>query len=207
MVGGIPIKEKVIKAKHLILFLIFYTISPFTQAGFLLQWSFLYNTILPITASPEVDTYTYSRMHNSIFVGASVGQSAKFHLGPTYHLWNKSYKASSSATEKTISLTDFGACVVYFFDMAKRWKLELAYYPKVSGTRTNTDNTEENITGSGFKAGFGYRRRVTRYLTFGFTLFYQSSSIESKIISSTETKLTDSYSGIVPMFEFSLGSK
>ena len=176
-------------------------------AGFIAQWSFFYNTIFPLTESPVVNSYSYSKMDNAIFAGASIGRSSKLYLGPSYHIWNNSYQPSSSDTERTLSFSNFGASLLYFFDIKKRWKLELNYSPSVSGIRKLASGTEETLTGTSYRAGFGYHRDITKYFVLGFTVYYQSITMSDKVVGSTETKITDSYSGILPMVELSFRTR
>ena len=176
-------------------------------AGFIAQWSFFYNTIFPLTESPVVNSYSYSKMDNAIFAGASIGRSSKLYLGPSYHIWNNSYQPSSSDTERTLSFSNFGASLLYFFDIKKRWKLELNYSPSVSGIRKLASGTEETLTGTSYRVGFGYHRDITKYFVLGFTVYYQSITMSDKVVGSTETKITDSYSGILPMVELSFRTR
>ena len=48
--------------------LILILIPKLTFAGFIGQWSFFYNTIFPLSESPVVNSYSYSKMDNAILV-------------------------------------------------------------------------------------------------------------------------------------------
>jgi len=197
--------KKVSKFRYL--FFVIILIPKLSIAGFITQWSFFYNTIFPLTENPVVNSYAYSKMDNAIFAGASIGRSAKLFLGPSYHLWNNSYQPSSSDTARTLSFTNFGASLLYFFDIKKRWKLELNYSPSVNGTRVLANGTEEILTGNSYRVGFGYHRHFSKLFVLGFTVYYHSISITDKVIGTTETKITDTYSGVLPMVELSFRTK
>ena len=181
--------------KYLCLFLVIVSISAKTHAAMLFQYSMFYNTY-----SDDVENFSYSRMNNGLFVGASLGRGVRFFLGPSYHLWSKSHQADAGSTASEASFSEFGATLITYLDQAGNWKFELTYNPMVKGERTTT-GTPIKLDGSGYRASIGYQLKLSGKLYLGASLNYHSVGISSEIESNTETEATTSYSNITPTLE------
>ncbi|MBI2520586.1 MAG: outer membrane beta-barrel protein [Bdellovibrio sp.] len=166
---------------------------PGAFAAFCLQYSLLYHTW-----EDDVDQFSYSRMNNAFFVGASFDRNNKLYIGPSYHMIAKTHQAGSGSTESEVSLTAFGASVLYFIDKEFRWKVQLTYDLALSGTRT-VDGTNEDIEGSGYEAGIGFQLPLSRSVWLGATMNYHAFNISESKVDTTATDVSESYTAIVPM--------
>tara|TARA_B100000925_G_scaffold290014_2_gene274212 strand:+ start:4570 stop:5145 length:576 start_codon:yes stop_codon:yes gene_type:complete len=144
----------------------------------------------------------YSRMQGSFFVGAGIGRNAYIILGPSYSLWNKSHKPASSTAEE-VAITEFGATLLIYFSRSKNWKFEVTYCPNITGTRT-TSGTEEDLLGSSYSADFGYHMNLTETFILGASIGYHSTTLSQKIVSNTESTISESYTQIIPKLEVAL---
>jgi hypothetical protein len=144
----------------------------------------------------------YNRMQGSFFVGAGIGRNAYIVLGPSYSLWNKSHTPASAAAEE-VSVTEFGATLLIYFNRSKNWKFEVTYCPNITGTRT-VSGTEENILGSSYTADFGYHMNLTEKFILGASIGYHSTTLSQKIVSNTESTISESYTQIIPKLEVAL---
>lgn len=169
-----------------------------SEAAFTIQYSLFYNTW-----DDDVDDFSYSRMNNAIFVGASFDRKNKLYIGPSYHLYSKTHQEGTGGTPSEFSVSAFGASMVYFFDEGLRWKTQLTYNFAVSGTRTVAGENQE-IEGSGYEAGFGFQQPLTRNFWLGATLNYQSITISEYKVDTTATEGSESYTSIVPMINMNL---
>ncbi len=184
--------------KTITFLLLILIIIPQANAAFIIQHSFFYNS-----DEDDVEDFTYSRMNNLLFMGASLNRNQTFFLGQSVHLISKSHQASSSSEESSLSLTELGPRLIYFLDIERTWSFSLTYNPYARGNRT-IDGTEEDISGSSIIGGFGYQLKLTKTLRLGASLNYYMMSVSSKTVSNTKTEVSESYSTIIPMIDFAL---
>ena len=174
--------------------------SSTANASFMMQYSFLY-----FSDSDDVEEFSYSKMNNMIFVGASIDRSQQIFLGQSIQMWSKSHEVDGGDVSE-ISITELGPRIIYFLDQARRWGFSATYNPYCIGTRT-VAGQEETISGSSYMASMGYQLYVTKTFQMGASINYYGVSISEKSISNTETDVSESYSGIIPMLEFAMKFK
>ena len=145
----------------------------------------------------------FSRMQGTFFVGAGVGRSGYVVLGPSYSLWNETHTPTSGGNAEEASMGEFGATLLIYFNKRKNWKVEITYAPNITGTRT-VSGTEQEVMGSSYMADFGYHMSLTDSFVLGASVGYHSTSLIKKIVSSTETEISETYSQIIPKLEVAL---
>ncbi|HAZ14345.1 MAG: hypothetical protein A2X86_19150 [Bdellovibrionales bacterium GWA2_49_15] len=163
------------------------------SAAFCLQYSLLYDTW-----NDDVDNFSYSRMNNAFYIGASFDRNNQLYIGPSYHLISKSHQEGTGGQASDLSVTAFGASVLYFLDKEFRWKLQLTYNLALSGTRT-VSGTNQEIEGTGYEAGLGFQLPLSRSVWLGATMNYHTMTISEYKVDTTATEVSESYTAIVPM--------
>ena len=165
-----------------------------TLAGVVFQYSGGYTSY-----SNDKDELNFSRMMNAFYLGASVGRKTRFMIGPSYTMWNQSHK-NSSGSESTMTMTEFGATLMIYLNRARNWKFSATYCMSVNGER-KLAATEETLKGNAMRFGFGYHAPITDTFALGLNLGYQITNLTSSITNNTETKISQSYTQILPMLE------
>lgn len=198
-----PLQQEIIW----IMRILFYILCPLlflsndSYAGFFTQYSLGYDSDED-TASNS--TFTYGRMQNMIYVGATIGANQKLVLGWNFYLWNRSQKAGTGTT-KEVSLTELGPRLTYFFNMERNFYLSTAYHPYARGTITGTQT--EEVSGSGYLASIGYQHKASKQIYIGASLNYQATSIDKSTVSQTESTVSYEYNMIYPLIEVSFRFK
>ena len=186
-----------ILSRYLTLFLLFFFFSKGAHATLVFKGSGGYTTF-----DHSESKIAYDRMQGSFFVGAGIGRNAFIVLGPSYSMWNKSHTPSGADAEE-VSITEFGATLLIYFNKSKNWKFEVTYCPNITGTRT-VSGTEEEVLGNSYTADFGYHMNLTENFILGASVGYHSTSLSQKIVSNTESEITESYTQIIPKLEVAL---
>lgn len=164
----------------------------------LIQHAFNYHS-----HSDDVENFSYNRMNNYLFIGASINKSERFFLGQSVHIWNKTHQAGSDGEASTISLTELGPRVVFLIGPLFRWHVSVAYHIYTKGTRS-IEGSSEKISGSAMMGSLGYQIRLSKVFYMGASLHYHSMSITESVEDSEQTDVTNSYTTIIPAIEFSL---
>ena len=198
--------DSIITSSHnrfmkIILIFLFFLTPLVSHSAWTVRYSLFY-----YSWEDDVDNYTASRMNNSLFIGASFDKDQQIFLGPSYQIWSKAHKPNASSTESDLSLTEFGARLVYFFDRAWRWKFSATYNFASSGDRTVSGASQE-VDGSGYQLSLGYSLPVNRNFYVGASLNYHSVGIESSTVNNTKSNVTQTYTTLYPMLEFALRFK
>jgi len=187
------------KKIKLVYALLLLCIPCWSYASFIIQYSNLYHT----WQDDGAENFSYSRMTNGIFIGASFDKGSRLYIGPSYHMYSKSHTAGSGSTASELSVTAFGAEAIFFLDAMYRWKLNLTYNFALSGDRTLA-GVSQKVDGSGYLIGFGYQLPLSKHFWVGGSLSYRSTSISKYTVSTTTTEVTQGYTDITPLLEFSL---
>lgn len=172
-----------------------------TYAGVFAQYSLGHDSDADTVAN---STFTYSRMQNMLYVGATIGADQKLVFGWNFYLWNRSQKAGTGTTQE-VSLTELGPRITYFFNMERNFYISAAYHPYVKGTITGTQN--EEVSGSGYLASMGYQHKASKLIYIGASLNYQATGIDKSTVAQTESTVSYKYNMIYPLIEISFRFK
>ena len=167
-------------------------------AGIVIQYSGGY-----MTFDNSESKIAFTRMNNAGYVGASLGRQAYFFLGPSYQIWSEEHTPTAGGNTEEVSMTEFGATLMVYFNKKQNWKLEATYCPKVSGERT-VSGTEEEISGSSYQVSLGYHAEITERFVLGGKLSYHGINLDQKIVSNTSSEISETYTQIVPKLEIVL---
>jgi hypothetical protein len=171
------------------------------QASFLIDISTNYTS-----DSDDVDNLAFNKMDNRIFLGASLDKKNKFYFGQNAMLLSREFQTAAGTTD-TVSVTEIGPRFQYFFNEGKNVFIAAAWNPYAKGERTRSNTTEE-ISGSSYFVSLGYGIKISRKLNLGASLNYHVLSI-AKVTdtSNVESEVTQAYTSIYPMIEFSFRFK
>ena len=185
---------------RLILFVSLISISQVASAAFYMQYSLNYESD---TDSGEAQEFSYNKMNNSIFFGATLDNTKTFIIGQNLTSWNKTQKKGSSDTESSLNLTEFGPKVLYYFTKYRTWFASVTYNFYVKGT-IDTSGTEVEASGTSIAASLGYHYKITTRLALGASLRYHQTTIANQVEDSTSSDVSKTYTSIYPMFELSV---
>ncbi len=178
-----------------ILFLLFF-ISTSSQAAFVIETMSGYSSSTNKTAT----TTTVSDVHNHFFVGASLGQKQRAYIGQNISLISQSIK---TATENKFSTTELGPKFTYYFSDENVFYVSFAWNPYAKGTRT-TAGIAEDISGWSYMATYGAALKISNSFHLGVSLNYHALNVTEKVNASNVTsKITDSYTSLMPMITLS----
>ncbi|MBL6990084.1 MAG: hypothetical protein ISR65_09915 [Bacteriovoracaceae bacterium] len=155
------------------------------------------------TDDNTTETFAYSKMNNTVFIGAAFDKDGKFLIGQNVTIWNKSQQKGASDTADTISLMELGPRLQWFINAERNFYLAAVWNPYVSGTRV-LGGTSETVTGSSMLFSFGYHLPLSKMFFVGGSLNYHMVSITEATVGTTTTTVADSYTSIVPMLEMSI---
>lgn len=175
---------------------LFYSIP--ALAGFYFQNSTDYST----DSDSSSDKLAFSATKNITFIGGEIGKKKQTIIGQNIGSMSRS-DSIGGAQATSISTLEAGPRLQYFFDEEKTFYLSGAYNIYVKGTRQLAGVSEE-IRGSSYHMAAGYHLKISRSFYLGFSMNYYSLALTSKTVSTTETKISDSYTSIFPALEFSL---
>lgn len=172
--------------------------STSTLAGFYFQNSTNYST----DSDNSTDKLAYSTTKNITFIGGEIGKKKQAIVGQNIGSMTRS-DGIGGASATTITTLEVGPRLQYFFDEPKTFYMSAAYNIYVKGTRQLAGVSEE-IRGSSYHVAAGYHHKISRAFYLGFSMNYYGLALTSKTVSTTETKISDSYTSIFPAIEFSL---
>ncbi|MBT3584128.1 MAG: outer membrane beta-barrel protein [Halobacteriovoraceae bacterium] len=180
----------------------------FASCFFQVQAAFMFNvSTFYFTDSDNAGTtnFSYTRMNNNIFLGASMGKKEQFFFGVSYMMITRSNSNGSDTDE--VSTTEIGPTFLYYFNKDRNWYVSGGWLPFAKGDRTLT-GVSEDIDGSGLHGAFGYQVKFSKHFYLGASINYHSTSITESIDSAnTKSDVSNSYSTIMPMFDLSIRFK
>lgn len=193
---GLTYTYSVSTLKLVILFtLLFSSVS--SWASFLIDVSTNYHS-----DEDDVTTFSYSRLDYRGFLAASLDSKQKFYFGQNVSQFGRDFK-NGSVTGK-YSVLELGPRFQYYFSGERTFFMSAAWNPYVKGSRT-VGTTEEDISGSSYFINLGWQLKLSRSLSIGASLNYHTISITKETdTNNVETDVTDSYTTIYPMLEFSI---
>ena len=168
------------------------------SAGIVIQYSGGY-----MSFDNSESKIAFTRMNNAGYIGASLGRQAYFFLGPSYQMWSESHTPTSGGNTEEVSMTEFGATLMVYFNKNQNWKFEGTFCPKITGTRT-VSGTEEEVSGSSYQVSLGYHAEITERFVLGGKISYHGVNLAQKIVSNTSSEISETYTQIVPKLEIVL---
>jgi hypothetical protein len=181
--------------RHLIFTLLFFA-SAASRAAFLIDVSTNYHS-----DEDDVTTFTYSRFDYRGFLAASLDSKQKFYFGQNVSQFGRDFKNGS--TTGKYSVLELGPRFQYYFSGERTFYMSAAWNPYVKGSRT-VGTTEEDISGSSYFINLGWQLKIGRSFSLGASINYHAISITKETdTNNVETDVTDSYTTIYPMLEFS----
>lgn len=184
----------------ILLFLIIISSAQLADAAFFMQYSLNYESD---TDSGDAQEFTYSKMNNSIFIAATLDPGKLFSIGQNFTIWNKSQSKGSGDTATSLSLTELGPKMLFYFSRNRSWFSSITYNFYVSGSG-ETSGTSVEVTGSSIVAAVGYHYKISRLFALGASLNYHQSTITSQVTDSTTSEVSNVYTSIYPMIEVSI---
>ncbi|MFT6070748.1 MAG: hypothetical protein ACJAT2_000691 [Bacteriovoracaceae bacterium] len=153
--------------------------------------------------SDDVSNFEYSKMDNSLFVGASLTGGGQLYLGWTYMMFSRTFKSDDITNEDEVSTTEMGPKFIWYMNEGKNIFASLNWLPFAKGERKTGGNTED-IDGSALHFALGYQVKISRKFMLGASIGYHSLSINEVVDSSNnQTEPSQSYTSILPMVDFS----
>ncbi len=179
-----------------LLYLIFFLLANIAQARFEIQTSSGYDTY-----SDGKSKNTFSNMTNHLFIGASLDLKQKLLIGNNVSQVSVGLKSSNN---DTFSVLEVGPKILYYFDEDYLFYTAIAWNPYVKGDRKVAGAASETISGWGYLATFGASMKINRNFAMGFSINYHAISINESVVDTTASEVSESYSTIMPMINFTL---
>lgn len=181
--------------RTLIIFILFLTSS--AHARLLINYDLNYS-------SEETDSNNVkgekSRIFHKIYIGGSLNDRKTFFFGWNINSWSSEGKNGSTETE--YSMLEMGPKLLWFLNDNYNWYITGEWNPYARGDR-KIGTTNEDISGSSYGAGIGYRFRLSRFMGLGAGIHYQTTKIDEAKVGSNERNVSDSVGHIMPMLELS----
>lgn len=184
--------------KRIVLVLLFMFIPTIAMPGFIVQESLLYHSW-----SDDVDDFSYNRLNNWLFFGAGLNKNNTFFLGYSYYQWSKEHIKSDGADPSKMSITEFGVQLTWFLGDKANWKISGTYSPYVRGTRTLA-TVDQEIDGKSYIGSFGYQFPIGKTFFIGGSFNYYNLNVSSYTVDDDATEVSETYTDIFPMLEFSM---
>ena len=175
--------------KFFVLFCIFISINSY--ARFEIQTSSSYSSY-----SDGKTKYTFSDMNNYLFIGASLDRGEKLLIGNHLGIYSIALK---SANNDTLSMTEIGPRINYYFNEEHTLYSIIGWNPYAKGKRKAAGGASEDVSGWAYLLAFGGAFKITKGFYLGASINYHALSITESVVSSTSTKVSHSYSDIMPM--------
>lgn len=186
--------------QRLTILLVFLLLSLNAHAAFMFQHSFLY-----YSDSDDAQNVESTRMNNYSFISASLDNMNKFYIGQSIHAWSKTGK-ESNGTEIDMSMLELGPRLLYFFNNERNVHVSFSYNMYAKGTR-KVAGVSQDIEGTSMMGSLGYQLKITKTFYMGASINYYSLTLSEKTVDNTTSKVSDKYTAILPMLEFSLRTK
>lgn len=142
-----------------------------------------------------------SRIYHKIFIGGSLNDRKTFFFGWNINKWSSEGKTGN--TEQEYSMLEMGPKLHWFLNDNYNLYLSAEWNPYAKGDR-KLGNTDEDVSGSSYGVGIGYRFRISRVFGLGASIQYQTTKIDEAKVNSNEKDVSDSVSHIMPMLELSM---
>ena len=141
-----------------------------------------------------------SRVYHKIYIGGSLNDRKTFFFGWNINKWSSEGKSGN--TESEYSMLEMGPKLLWFLNDNYNWFVCAEWNPYAKGDR-KLGATNEDISGSSYGAGIGYRFRISRFIGIGAGLHYQTTKIDEAKVGSNERNVSDSVNHIMPMLTLS----
>lgn len=155
-------------------------------------------------SSEESDSKTAkgekSRVFHKVFVGGSLNDRKTFFFGWNINSWTSEGKTGNSETE--YSMLEMGPKLLWFVNDNYNLYVSAEWNPYARGDR-KVGTQSEDISGSSYGAGIGYRFRLSRFIGLGAGIHYQTTKIDEAKVGSNERNVSDSVSHVMPMLQLS----
>ncbi len=141
-----------------------------------------------------------SRIFHKIYIGGSLNDRKTFFFGWNINSWQSEGK--SGTTENEYKMLEMGPKLLWFLNDNYNWYVSGEWNPYARGDR-KLGTVSEDISGSSYGAGIGYRFRISRFIGLGAGIHYQTTKIDEAKIGSTEQNVSDNVTHIMPMLQLS----
>lgn len=141
-----------------------------------------------------------SRIFHKVYIGGSLNDRKTFFFGWNINSWSSEGKSGSTETE--YSLLEMGPKLLWFLNENYNWYVCGEWNPYARGDR-KVGTSSEDISGSSYGAGIGYRFRLSRFIGIGAGIHYQTTKIDEAKVGSTENDVSDSVTHVMPMLTLS----
>jgi hypothetical protein len=145
----------------------------------------------------------YTNLKSVTLIGAEFLKSRQGIIGQNIIYSTRDAKEDYSGKTTSLKMVELGPRIQLFVDEPKTFYFSFTFNPYAKGTRVILGQTE-TVSGSSFLVNMGYQLKITKSFFAGLSVNYHSLSLTSKTIDTTETKISESYSTIYPMIEFSV---
>jgi hypothetical protein len=182
-----------------LLFSILLLTNNFAQASLFFQESANYMS----DSDTSGQKLNYTNLKSVTLIGAEFLKSRQGIIGQNIIYSTRDAKEDYSGKTTSLKMLELGPRFQFFFDEPKTSYISFTFNPYAKGKRVILGETE-TVSGTSFLINMGYQLKITKSIFAGLSVNYHSLSLSTKTIDTTETKISESYSTIYPMIEFSV---
>lgn len=182
--------------KYLIVLLLI--MSPSSFAGFYTQYSLHYDTD---SDTGDAEAFQYTKMINSLLLGASFGRRKKLIIGQSFSSWTKQQQKGAADNKSVFNFLELGPKFLYYLTRYKTWFASFTYNFYVRGS-SKINNKEATLNGTSTVLSIGYHHAVSDSFAMGLSLNYHDTTITESVENNLSRTLSEKYTSFYPSFDF-----
>lgn len=144
---------------------------------------------------------SYTRTMWDLAPLVALDKKAHWLLGWNYD--SMSFSDSPAAVPTTLTVTNMGPKIVYYFDKDRTWVTGFTYDLITTGNFTSAGATSQ-FRGTALKAEFGYTPEMFSGVMMGAKMNYYKATFNEQVVSTTLTKVSDGRTVIYPTFAITI---
>jgi hypothetical protein len=116
--------------------------------------------------------------------------------------WNydsMSFTDTPSGTTTSLTVTDMGPKIVYYFNKSRTWVVAFTY-DLITKANYSSGSTTAELRGTAMKGELGYMPEMFENIFIGAKINYYKATFSEQVVSTTLTKVTDGRTLIYPTF-------
>jgi hypothetical protein len=172
-----------------------FSATPALAAGFAADVDVFYFTDSFSTGSGSASTYGRTMWDLAPLI--AIDKKAQWMIGWNYD--SMSFTDTPSGTTTTLTVTDMGPKIAYYFNKSRSWEIAFTYDLITKGNYASGGTTAE-LRGTAIKGELGYLPEMWEGIFIGAKLNYYKPSFNEQVVSTTLTKVTDGRTTIYPTF-------
>lgn len=165
------------------------------------------NIVTDLSGYYESDSFTtattaeYSKTYYSLDVLFNVDKDTNIFSGFHAHQISLSEKPSAAVAATTLSSTDLGAVLLYYFNKKRNFFISAGYNISVNG-KYSTGSANSDLTGSSIDASLGYVIDFSDNISLGLKWSYINVSYTKSIVSNVTSDVSYSRVLVFPALTF-----